>query len=370
MKVAVVTTTIREPKFLESYYHESSDEVTYYVIGDNKTPNIDSWTRMDDKESLEYYDMKRQTEWISDTYPTQFDGVWFAIPENSIRRRNLGYLIALQEGADIIVTVDDDNFQSAGWLGEHKNALGYYDGSNIKNKIMSRNGVVNPCHQLHMSHSNVYPRGYPFSKYWSDTFETIPDTQGQISLNMGLCTGAPDVDGFTNLLYPDLTSYKIRDNCYFNIVYDSDYMPINTQNTAFRRELTPAFYAVRMDETVNGLQVDRYDDIWGGWFLQKCMHEKYEQVSFGEPVSLDMRNKHDYITDLRSEAACMSINNMMFDIVDSLELEGNSYTDLYLDLTDKLCRALGNVPDVDWRKYFTNMIRAMSIWSDLCEVVM
>ena len=70
------------------------------VIGDTKTPHITL-------KNGEYIPAKAQNS-------LGFKCVEM-IPWNLIQRRNIGYLVALRNGADVIATIDDDNIPYANW---------------------------------------------------------------------------------------------------------------------------------------------------------------------------------------------------------------------------------------------------------------
>ena len=52
---------------------------------------------------------------------------------------------------------------------------------------------------------------------------------------------------------------------------------------------------------VPGGKIQRYGDIWGGYFLQALMRGTEYHVAFGRPIVDHRRNPHDYVDDLRSE---------------------------------------------------------------------
>ncbi len=302
---------------MDSYIDNTSQDVEYIVIGDEKTKfDYDRFTTYD----FEYYDVTRQKAWIHDNFigVIDYDDVCSAIPWNSVRRRNLGYLIALEHGAEVIVTVDDDNFQEVGWLEKHLSAL-----EKARYIVSSMNRVVNPCEFLEFyTKSNIYMRGYPIFQMFSDETTIVAKESGGSVLNMGLWKHAPDVDAATNLVYTGLQSSgfnRLVEDCSYAVA-SYNYIPINTQNTAFMRKVTPAYYTLLMDTMINGLLIDRYDDIWAGWILQKIAHHLGDHVSFGQPLSNHIRNKHDYLRDFSCEYVGMILNSRFFNFIDSLVL--------------------------------------------------
>jgi hypothetical protein len=56
-----------------------------------------------------------------------------------------------------------------------------------------------------------------------------------------------------------------------------------------------------MGWNVPGGNIQRYGDIWGGYFLQALMKGTKYHVAFGRPIVDHRRNPHDYVDDLRYE---------------------------------------------------------------------
>jgi hypothetical protein len=379
-KVAIVTITINIPYFLASYIqsfesYPSDNEPAFIFIGDLRSPHreINEYIqRIASRLTIEYWDVESQKKWIYETFGSKAEKVEKVIPYNSIRRRNLGYLRALQLGADIIITIDDDNFLgNTNWLSEHLSVL--YT-TEVLPTVSSKNGVVNPCHLLRYNYPTlrIYSRGYPFSKLFCDTFDVEFREGGRVALNLGLWTKFPDVDAYTNILYPDLESLGIKEEFQRRYALAlNNYMPVNTQNTSFISELTPAFYDVLMDTVIHGVRFDRYDDIWAGLFALKLIHKLGYRATFGVPLTEHRRNKHDYISDLRSELIGMSLNNLLYEIVMNVEVQFKSFADGYLELADTIMNETKKfVNDEEVLHYFSRLAEAMRIWIDLIDVFM
>jgi hypothetical protein len=380
--IAIVTTTINIPYFLENYAksfesQRVNDKLAFIIIGDLRSPHkeikeyiqkVSSSLEID--LAIEYWDVESQKKWISETFKGKAEDVEKIIPYNSIRRRNLGYLRALELGSDVIITIDDDNYpRGVNWLSGHLSALGTTEALPT---VSSRNGVVNPCHILKFNRPDlmVYSRGYPFSKLFCDTFDVEFRSGGKVALNMGLWTKSPDVDAYTNILYPDIESLGIKEGFQRRYALAQDnYMPINTQNTSFIRGLTPAFYDVLMDTTIHGVRLDRYDDIWAGLFALKLIHSLGYRATFGVPLTEHRRNKHDYVSDLKSELIGMSLNDLVHEIVMKADIQAKSFADGYLELADVLMNEVKRfVNDEEVLNYFSKLTEAMRIWVDLVEV--
>ncbi|MCC6018817.1 MAG: hypothetical protein LM601_07290 [Candidatus Verstraetearchaeota archaeon] len=377
--VAIVTTTINIPYFLESYiqnfesYSVDNNGLVFIIIGDLRSPHqeIKEYIqRITSNFAIEYWDVKSQRKWISETFGSKAEKIEAAIPYNSIRRRNLGYLRALELGSDVIVTIDDDNYPgNSNWLLEHLSAL---NTTETLPTISSKSNMVNPCHILKFNRSDlrVYSRGYPFSKLFCDTFDVEFRSGGRVALNMGLWTKSPDVDAYTNILHPDLESLGIKEGFQRRYALaPNNYMPVNTQNTSFIRELAPAFYDVLMDTNIHGVRLDRYDDIWAGLFALKLIHKLGYRATFGVPLTEHRRNKHDYVSDLKSELIGMSLNDLVHEIVMKADVQAKSFADGYLELADVLMNEVKRfVNDEEVLSYFSKLTEAMRIWVDLVGV--
>ena len=362
MKVAIVTTTINIPKFLSSYVNNCNkkDEFMFFIIGDKKSPDLKIMKYINKLKSdsivFDYWPIGRQ----KDIYDT--DKLQSIIPYNSIRRRNLGYLEALVWGADITITVDDDNFANRNWANEHIAAFT----SKHNYSVSSQNFIVNPCRILDINKS-VYSRGYPLPKQFSDTFD-VGKTNKKVVLNMGLWNRSPDVDALINFYYNNLNSKGINKNYKKRYaIAQNNYFPVNTQNTAFQTKLTPAFYALLMDSTVDEFKVDRYDDVWAGYIFLKLIHKMGDTATFGVPLTDHIRNKHNYLSDLKSESLCMFLNTKVWEIINNYEIESKNYIDGYLEIADLFNVFTITLENKSLINYFHKLAKAMNEWVNISE---
>jgi hypothetical protein len=109
----------------------------------------------------------------------------------------------------------------------------------------------------------------------------------------------PDIDATTWL------NGRVIGNSYTGpdafLLAQSTWSPINTQNTSVVRDLIPAYLCIPMGWDVPGGKIQRYGDIWGGYFLQSVLPGTPWHVAFGRPLVDHRRNAHDYVDDLRHE---------------------------------------------------------------------
>jgi hypothetical protein len=366
VKIVFVLTTINIPYLIKGYVQNilnyNHNAVEFIIIGDKNTPHkiVKNFIKNIDNKGLiiDYWDINNQKEWLKD-YPN-IDKI---IPYNSDNRRNIGFLLAFQRGADIIISLDDDNYVlEQDYIRSHQI---------IGNKvnlptIVSKNGWFNPCSMLDtIPQKRIYSRGFPYHKR-SDDEISVCNCSGKVVLNMGLWIGDPDVDAVTNLNEQVKVKGFSKEQPEQILLTKGTYSPINTQNTAFHRNILPCFYYIMMGEEIHGMKIDRYGDIWTGLFAKKVIDHMNDRVSIGNPLTHHRRNKHDLLKDLQSELWGMLINEKLVPIIENIDISGSNYSDAYIDLAQQLSN-YDIYEDVQVKKYFKKIIDAMKIWVETCE---
>lgn len=298
----IVLTTINEPTVLQELWdnlnhHQQLDQTVCWVVGDHKTPSHckDICERVS-SAGLEtnYLSIANQDKW-----GRQFPGLYKKIPYNNETRRNLGYLKALEHGCERLISIDDDNFPT------HDDFIEYHSrtGNEWEDIILSdESGFYNICEFLDIEPKRlIFPRGFPFKlRGKKNSVKSInPKKEVVIGVNAGLWLQEPDVDATTWL------NGSIESVGYHGpekVVLDQNtWSPINTQNTSVVADLIPAFLCIPMSHKLPGGKIERYGDIWGGYFLQAIIQDTPYHVSFGLPLVEHRRNPHDYLNDLRHE---------------------------------------------------------------------
>jgi len=368
MKTAIVITTIQVPYLLEEYASNfrkyGHKDIEFIVIGDLKTPaGVEKVTENIRQTGFEaeYLDIAKQRKWIK-----QFPILEQMIPYNSDNRRNIGYLIAVERGADTIVSIDDDNFvKEEDYLTGHKIV-----GTNqTLRTVKSSNHWFNICSMLETEPKRtIYPRGFPYSKRWKDDAHFTTST-GRVAINAGLWLYNPDVNAITSLNEPVKT---IAINSEQVMLAPGTFTPINTQNTAFLRDVLPCYYYIVMGEQIDGHLLDRYGDIWLGFFAKKVIDQVGDKVTFGYPLVDHRRNIHDLFQDLNNELWGMILTDKIVPIIESLHLTKKTYTEAYIELAEGLEAAIcsSNEYSDEAKAYFSKVTKNMKTWADICDKVM
>lgn len=370
MKYCIVLTTINIPVLLQEYADNflkfgHQDEVEVLVIGDKKTPK--EVGELLNKISLtgvraEYFDIEKQEVWLE-----KFPDFKKIVPYNSDNRRNIGYLIAAERGAEVVIAIDDDNYvdPAKDYLGAHSIV-----GSKMKfDALNDKSGWFNICSMIEFEpNRKVYPRGYPYCKRFTDGKSFVRETSGRIVINEGLWLEDPDIDSMTRLTEDVKGKKIIKDRVFLD---KGTFSPINTQNTAYHIDLLPCLYFVLMGANLKGLVIERYGDIWFGLFAKKIIDHMGDYITFGDPIATHKRNRHSLLKDLNWEFWSIMYTEMLSEFLENVSLSGSTYAECYLELADKLegFVLLNEKLDQEAKNYFKDIASAMRIWVKICKKI-
>lgn len=374
MKTAIVVTTIRVPYALDTYIANcrkyGHEDVFFVVIADKQTPREAARYILSLKkkgyESM-YLGITEQQKWLQ-----RFPLLRKLLPYNSIQRRNIGYLYAAEKGADVIVSVDDDNYALASqdYIGEHLRAGMVQD----MPAVSSSSGWFNACSFLNTKPKKTfYHRGFPLTKYWLGTDMKWARQKKKVAVNVGLWLGDPDVDTFTRLEQKFLVVSLNKQYPHFALAPGTSH-PFNSQNTAFTRQALPCFFLITIGKIWKGFRIDnfRYDDIWMSYFAKKIIDHLGEQIVFGKPLVYQKRNPHDYLKDMRDELFPMIMTTKLVEIIDGIKLHSSTYTDAYAEVIEYLATRGISFTSLDSRekKCLRKIIEGMRIWLKACSEVL
>lgn len=312
----IVFTTIFRPDVLNGLLanlqqHGRLNSVRVWVVGDRKTPAATPVLCAEvARKGLQttYLDIATQ-----DTWGKRFPEFYARIPYDNETRRNIGYLFAIEAGCERLISIDDDNWPVEGdFVGAHLAA-----GRAPQVMVLEEpHGYHNICEHLDFCPSRtVYPRGFPFrlrSQNNQPSMQAAP-AGAIVGVNAGLWLREPDVDATTWL---NGRVEAVRQNGPASFVLGpGTWSPINTQNTSVVRALVPGFLCVPMGWPVPGGKIQRYGDIWGGYFLQAIMQKSPYLAMFGSPLVDHRRNPHDYVDDLRHEFWGMVLTDWLLGVL-------------------------------------------------------
>ena len=237
------------------------------VVGDRKTPS--DWRHPkvtylgpNDQEKLNFQITKK-------------------LPWNHYCRKMMGYLYAINQGADIIADSDDDNEPLDNW-------------SNIPDfegnfKQISGPKFVNVYR--HFSNNFIWPRGYPLDYILKNEVIAESSANTKVGIWQFLANGEPDVDA----IYRLVSNKQVTFDNNPALVLDKDTVcPTNSQNTFFRKELFILLY-------LPSFVTFRFTDILRGLVAQPIMWANGYRQGFGPATVIQKRNPHNYVRDFESE---------------------------------------------------------------------
>ncbi len=371
LRAAMVLTTIADPAVLEGYCanfaaHGHFDRVQIIVIPDKKTPPA-AFVRCAElrKQGADVLcppieQQERSLRCLG--FPPEL------VPYNSDNRRNVGYLMAAESGADFLISIDDDNYcpTHEDYFAEHSVVCG---GSQRCDVIESNNGWFNLCELLQLEPAcRTYPRGFPyFARHQAPDIRTQSQTAA-VRINAGMWLRDPDLDGITWLAAP------VRAHAFNGksiVLGERTWSPVNSQNTALHRDVIPAYYFVPMNNSPSGMQIDRYGDIFSGYFSQACARHMGHSIRAGTPVAQHCRNAHRYLHDATQELPGIWVLEDLLPWLVDLRLDGDTYAEAYLSLSlqleDSLSRFSGFIWTDSTREYFHSMAASMRAWVAACQ---
>lgn len=303
MKIVLVTTTINVPRVL-ALYAKYGPDVQMIVIGDRKSP---------DSKIVEFLEQNCPNHLYLGIDAQKGFKVDKLLGENTIGRRNVGYVLALEAKADVIVTVDDDNaplstdYFRQMVLGPATSSLALFDG--LEASASSRWFDVGQFYAPVAPH-----RGFPYTRKCPAVL--MPVTDARIGVVAGCCLGDPDIDAATRIVNGP-TVHRVSEVLQDGIVVASDTWTVfNSQNTAFLRELTPAMFLAP--------GVGRHDDIFASLICQRIMRECGLQVFHGKPFVWQQRNEHNLLGDLDNEIYGMKTIERLAKYLDTITFRTNT----------------------------------------------
>lgn len=266
-----------------------------------------------------------------------------------IQRRNVALLVALERGADVIVSWDTDNLPlTRNYFVDFEYVLSRaFSGLQVS-------GIGGWFDVGRLLDPPAPQRGIPPSVKGS--YRVTHAVDARVGVCQGLALGDPDISALYRMAcYP----FAERGNALLDagVAFKPEHQSWtvwNTQNTAFLRELAPAMFCAPSTK--------RYDDIYASLVTQRVMRERGYVAHYGKPYAFQERNPHDLQADLRDEIDGMQNICALADHLDAIALpEGESVIE-HVRIIYESFRALPWYPSV--------AIDAALAFCDDCEEVL
>jgi len=290
-KIYLIVTSIAEPNEILRQLAQDCIEKNYQfiVIGDEASPpdfQIDG---------CDFYNLEKQKQ----------TGLRFAqsCPTRHYARKNIGYLLAIRDGATTIIETDDDNIPYPQFWNQRQRF------QNVL--VLENSGWVNVYN--YFTDQNIWPRGFPLEKIQEQVplYKSIKPAEIDCPIQQGLADDNPDVDAVYRLTLPlPQTFRKDRRVALTN----GSWCPFNSQNTtwwpdAFELLYLPSFCSFRMT------------DIWRSFIAQRIAWTNGWAILFHEPTMRQERNVHNLMRDFNDEIPGYLHNIEICNVLESLPLK-------------------------------------------------
>jgi hypothetical protein len=272
-KCALVITTINKPNSIMRALASGSTRVGWemIVIGDIKTPADFTIP------GSAFYDVRAQID-----TSLAFASV---CPTSHYARKNIGYLIAMRGGAEIIIETDDDNAPMAAFFDTRQQL--------VFAPLVSGHGWLNVYQ--YFSETSIWPRGLPLDMVRKRVppIEDLAVQRTDCPIQQGLADLNPDVDAIYRLLFPLPVSFS--SDRKIALGRDS-WCPFNSQNTTWYKNAFPLLYLPSYCSF-------RMTDIWRSLVAQRIAWENDWAILFDRPSVEQERNEHDLMQDFADEVS-------------------------------------------------------------------
>ena len=272
------------------------------------SPSVRKWTAFTDWKVVVAGDKKTPADWnchpatylsVADQESAPFQ-ITRLLPWNHYARKLMGYLVAIQQGAEIILDTDDDNMPKSDW------SIPEFHG----NYLMTPPGMGFVNIYSYFTDQHIWPRGFPLNRVCDPaarlaaaSMQTAPV---RIGIWQGLADGDPDVDAIYRM--------TVNTPCLFDfkcplVLNTGTVSPFNSQNTAF---IQPVFALLYLPASVSF----RSTDIIRGLVAQPILWSAGYSLGFTRATVVQNRNAHHYLSDFESEIPCYLYPEKIMDVVE------------------------------------------------------
>lgn len=302
--VAVIT-TIQEPTPSVHWLVRSLKQAggRLIAVGDQKGPS--RFDPAPDAPGLtEFYPLARQKE-----LPYSLAAL---LPTKHYARKNLGYLLAMSQGAARIYETDDDNMPADGWRP-------------FPLRVAAQPVAPRPWMNVYRLYSDelIWPRGFPLDRVTdAGTYQhdaETPMTELEAPIQQGLADLAPDVDAVWRLILDHEFRFRPAPSV---VLGPGTWCPFNSQNTwwwpaAYPLMYLPSYCSFRMT------------DIWRSFVAQRCLWEfgagapgaaGVAGVVFHAADVIQQRNVHNLMRDFSDEVPGYLHNDQLVRTLSELKL--------------------------------------------------
>lgn len=264
-----------------------SIHIPFLMIGDSKSPNTF------ELDGCDFYSIDRQLQ-----LPFSMAKI---IPLRHYSRKNLGYLMAMSQGANVIIETDDDNIPYPTFWEERSR--------NQQVDLIQDAGWCNIYRFFTKEH--IWPRGFSLSHILDQKeFKGTP-MHMDCPIQQGLADENPDVDAIYRLTLPLPVRFDEAEPVALG---NGSITPFNSQNTTWFKEAfmlmyLPSYCSFRMT------------DIWRSFVAQRIAWTCDWPILFHKSTVMQERNDHNLMKDFLDEQVGYENNDAIMDNLLQLPLK-------------------------------------------------
>ncbi len=291
-KTALVLTSISAPNDVMKAFAKGASrrDIDFIVIGDKSSPE------KFELEGCNYFSLAKQLEL----------GFEFAskCPVKHYSRKNIGYLVAIQNGAEIMIESDDDNFPRSGfWLPRQQRQTTY--------DIKDTHDWVNVY--SYFTKNKIWPRGLPLEvlSKQAPKLKAFEIKEVSCPIQQGLADENPDVDAVFRLTMTLPQNFKKGISLSLG---NATWCPFNSQNTTFFKDAFPLLYLPSFCSF-------RMTDIWRSFIAQRIAWQNNWNILFHSATVWQQRNEHNLLKDFEEEIPGYLLNSKIAQCLNNLKLK-------------------------------------------------
>jgi hypothetical protein len=261
--------------------------VSFITIGDTKSPTDFNL------KGCDFYSVERQ-------HSLNFKLAEF-LPYKHYSRKNLGYLIAMSKGAEIIIETDDDNLPDPEFWRKRSKKVNAH--------LLTEKGWINVY--KYFTDLHIWPRGFPLENIADELPALGNNSLIECPIQQGLANKNPDVDAIYRLTLPLPVVFNEAENIALG---SNTICPFNSQNTTWFRESFPLLY-------LPSYCTFRMTDIWRSFVAQRIAWSCKWPILFHSATVVQERNEHNILSDFNDEIPGYLNNSKIVNALNVLDLK-------------------------------------------------
>ncbi|KAL3864903.1 hypothetical protein ACJMK2_006550 [Sinanodonta woodiana] len=266
-----------------------------------------------------------------------------AIPLGHIARKNIGYLFAIQNGAEFIWDFD---YSNEGVL--DINSINMQNNIVVLQRCRGHHKLFNSYPYFGVDETYIWPRGFPL-EFVRDTSTRPNLCRGTISTKsvgvfQAIANQEPDVDACFRFTREYPINFEAKQTFPFCLVPRYSYCPFNERATLWTKQ---AFQYMVLPLSVSS----RVSDVWRSYVAQFFFHREGINLIFSPPSVVQKKENQHIFEDFKAEMDIYKKSNLLIDILQTFQFQPNV--------------TLENLYEVLYRRDFISLedVQFIRIWS-------